>query len=101
MGIVSAIGLYILVSVFSSGTESNARWKILIIAIGAAVVQGVILALLPNLVGLLLGMVVSVGLIAAALMLWCGVERKPVFKIAGSYFGLCLVLTVATSFLSR
>ena len=101
MGIISAIGLYILVSIFSSGTESNARWKILIIAVGAGLLQAILLGALPNITGLLLAVVVPIGLIVAALVLWCGVERKSAGKIAGSYFGLCVVLGIATSFFPR
>ena len=101
MGIVSAIGLYILVSIFSSGTESDARWKILAIAFGAGVVQAAILGVLPSIVGLLLAVVISAALIIAALVFWCGVERKPALKIAGSYFGLCVLLGIVMAFLSR
>ena len=50
---------------------------------------------------LLCGFAVRYGFIIAALMFWCGIERKPALKIAGSYFGLCVVLAIATSFLSR
>jgi|SRR5687768_10107796 hypothetical protein len=101
MGIISAVGLYILVSVFSSGTESDARWKILAIAVGSGVVQAVVLGALPNIVGLLLAVVVSVVLIVAALVFWCGVQRKPALKIAGSYFALCVALGIVTSLWSR
>jgi len=101
MGLVSAVGLYILVSIFSSGTESAARWKILAIAIVSGVVQTFILGALPSIVGLLLAVVVPVGLIMAALVFWCGVERKAALKVAASYFGLCVVLGIGASLLPR
>jgi hypothetical protein len=91
MWVVSAVGLYILVSVFASGTESDARWKILFIAIASGIVQAVVSQAVPNLAGLLLA---SLGLIVAALVLWCGVERKAAVKIAGSYFALCVGLVI-------
>ena len=34
-----------------------------------------------------MALLTSFGLIVAALMLWCDVERKPALKIAASYFG--------------
>ena len=101
MGIASAVGLYILVSIFSSGSESSARWKILILALGSAIVQGVLLQVLPGLVGLIAAILSSLALIALGLLFWCGVERKPTLKIVGSYFALCVALFFVTVFLHR
>ena len=100
MSILSALGLYILVSVFSSGTESDARWKILFIAIGSAIVQAVISHALPNLAGVALAIVASLGFIAVGLIFWCGVERKAAVKIAASYFALCVGLVILSVLLS-
>jgi len=100
MSILSAVGLYILVSVFSSGTESDARWKILFIAIGSAIVQAAISSALPNLTGVAFAIVASLGFIAVALIFWCGVERKAALKIAASYFALCVVLVICSVLLS-
>jgi hypothetical protein len=94
MWVVSAVGLYILVSVFASGTESDARWKILFIAIASGIVQAVIGNAVPNLGGLLLAIVASLGLIWIALIFWCGVEQKAALKIAGSYFALCVGIVI-------
>ena len=78
MWIVSAVGLYILVSIFSSGTsDPNARWKILGIAIGSAVIQVYVTHLMPNLLGFLAALALSLGFIVAGLMLWLKVERTP------------------------
>jgi|KBSMisStandDraft_5_1062788.scaffolds.fasta_scaffold21766_3 hypothetical protein len=100
MSILSALGLYILVSVFSSGTESDARWKILFIAIGSAIVQAVISHALPTLAGVALAIVASLGFIAVGLIFWCGVERKAAVKIAGSYFALCVGLVILSVLIS-
>jgi len=97
----SALGLYILVSIFSSGAESDARWKILILAIGSGIVQGVALQVLPGLVGLLAAVVSSLALIAAGLLFWCGIERKPTLKIVASYFALSVVLFSVSVFIHR
>ena len=101
MGVASAIGLYILVSIFSSGTESSARFKILAIAFGALIIQSALPALIPGLAGQLAGLVASLGMIAAALIFWCGVERKPALKITGSYFALCVALSVLFAVLQK
>lgn len=101
MWVISAVGLYILVSVFSSGSESDARWKILFIAIGSTVVQAVITNAVPNLAGLFLAIVASIGFIVVALVYWCGVERKAAVKIAGSYFGLCVAIVIVFAVLRR
>jgi len=90
MSIISAIGLYILVSIFSPGTESNARWKILFIAIAAGYVLWLVTNALPNLVGLLLAVMASLTLIVALLVFWCQIDRKAALKIAGGYFGVCV-----------
>jgi len=91
---------YILVSVFSSGTESDDRWKILFIAIGSAIVQAVISHALPTLAGVALAIVASLGFIAVGLIFWCGVERKVAVKIAASYFALCVGLVILSVLLS-
>jgi len=100
MWIFSALGLYILVSIFSSGTsDSNARWKILGIAIGSAVIQVYVTHLMPSLLGFLAALALSLGFIVAALMLWLKVERTPALKIVGSYFALCVALVVVFALL--
>jgi hypothetical protein len=100
LGIFSALGLYILVSIFSSGTsDPNARWKILGIAIGSAVIQVYVTHLMPNLLGFLAALALSLGFIVAALMLWLKVERVPALKIVGSYFALCVALVVVFALL--
>jgi hypothetical protein len=99
VGVLGAVGLYILVSIFSSGTESDARWKILAIAVGAAVLQSIVIRRVPTLFGVLVAIAMSLGLVVAGLIFWCGVERRPALKIAGSYFGLCILVSVVTAFI--
>src|SRR5690348_14585074 len=61
MSVISALGLYILVSVFSGGTESDARWKILVIAVVSGIVQALISSAIPDLIGLFLAIAASLG----------------------------------------
>ncbi len=98
MGLINAVVLYVLVSVFSSGTESSARWKILLIALGTGLLQAVLVRLVPGLGGALTAMLVSFGLIIVALIYWCAVERKPALKIASTYLGICLAIGVLAAF---
>ena len=98
MGIASALGLYILVSIFSSGSESAARWKILLLSLGSAILQAFVFSLMPDKVGLLLSVVVSLGLIAGGLLFWCGVERKATVKIVVAYLGLWFALILFSEF---
>ena len=99
--ILSAVALYILVGVFSSGTESSARWKILAISIGSLVIELVVVRILPGLAGFGIALIVAMVLIAAALIFWCGVERKSAVKISASYLAISVAFTVITVLLQR
>jgi hypothetical protein len=48
--------------------------------------------LIPNIIGVIAGVVLSLVLIGVGLVFWCEVERKAALKIVGSYFALCVVL---------
>jgi hypothetical protein len=104
--ISSALGLYILVSIFSTVTaDPNARWKILGIAVGSVLVQLLVLVpiqmsdAMPILLAVLAAVVLSLAFIVAALRLWLKIKRAPALKIAGSYFALCVVLVIVFAFL--
>ena len=94
MWVISAVGLYVLVSVFAAGVAATARFRILFIAIAAVLMQILIGNALPSLRGSLLAIVASLAFIVVALVLWCGVGRKAALKIAASYFALCVALVV-------
>lgn len=97
--VLPAVALYIFVSMFSAGAESDARWKILGIAFGSALVSLVCQALLPGLAGVIVGVAAALALIAAALILWCHIDRKAAWKIVGAYLAFCIVLTVVLDIL--
>lgn len=99
--ILSAVALYILVGVFSSGTESTARGKILVTSIGSLVVELSVIRFVPNLAGFFLALIVAVAFVGASLIFWCGVERKPAVKIASCYLAISVALTVLTVALQR
>jgi hypothetical protein len=97
--VLPAVALYIFVSIFSEGAEAEARWKILGIAIGSAIVSVVVRQLIPGVVGLFVAMASALGLIALALIFWCKIDRKAALKIVAAYFGFCIALTIVGIFL--
>ncbi|MBS0579233.1 MAG: hypothetical protein JSR36_08230 [Proteobacteria bacterium] len=94
MGVFSAAGLYVLVSVVSPRAESENRWKILAIAVTSAVLQAGLGAAVPGLAGAALAVAVSLAVIAVALVFWCGLDRKTAVTIAASYLVLCIGLMI-------
>jgi len=99
VAVVGAIVLYILVSVFARGSERESRWKILCIAIGtpllgaaAAIATSEVVSSIPAGAGLAL--VVEVVALLAALIYWCEIDRRSAGKIAASYFGIAIVLSI-------
>ena len=92
--VLPAVALYVFVSMFSDGEESSARWKILFIAIGSAIVSAVFHTLIPGIAGSLLGFAAALLLIAAALVFWVKVSRKAALKIAGAYAAFSVALTI-------
>ena len=97
VGILSAVLLYILVSIFAPGVEKKARFKILGTAIAASIAQNTLVKLVPNLLGFAGSIVLSVGIVVTLLTLWCEVERKVALKIASIYMGSLLALAIVAS----
>jgi hypothetical protein len=100
MGIFSAAGLYILVSLVSPDTESDNRWKILAIAVTSAIVQAAFAQAVPGLAGAAVAMLMSLALVAITLVIWCGLARKTALIIAASYFVLCVGLVFVLGLVS-
>ena len=95
LGALNAVLPYILVSVFSDAVASSVRWRILIIAVGSALIEAVLARLFPNIwaaVAILLGIV---ALVSIALIFWCAVPRRQALKIAGIYVGVRIALGAA------
>jgi hypothetical protein len=84
---------------FSQGAESDARWKILIVAITSGLISAIMRQVIPGSTGILIGIAFALTLIAAALIFWCRIERKATFKIVGAYFGFCVALAGVLSLL--
>jgi hypothetical protein len=100
--LVGAVILYRMTSFFSAGTpDPDFRWKILGIAIGSGGLQTYLTSLVPSPFGLLTGVVVSLGVIAGALILWCGLERPEALKTAYTYYGAVIAPGVALGHLQH
>ena len=97
--VIPAVALYIFVSMFSDGAESESRWKILVIAIGSGIVSVVGQQLIPGIVGAAVGLVLALALIGLALVFWCKVERKAALKIVGAYFAFTAALAIVIGYL--
>ena len=93
--VLPAVALYILVSIFSEGLESSARWKILVIAIGSALLSAVVRELIHGIVGSIAGLAVGLLLIFVTLNVWCRVDRKTTLKIVAAYSAITIALAVA------
>jgi|SRR5580704_2748140 hypothetical protein len=104
--ILSAVILYILVSVFARGSERDARWKILCIAIGApllgvAAAIGVEQIASSALAVAAADLIVVIAAVTIALIYWCAIDRKAAAKIVASYFGISIALNVVLVLLGR
>jgi len=99
--VLPAVALYIFVTIFSEGSESSARLKILVIAIVSSLASAFIQVLVGGVLGTLTGFAAALLLIFAALNFWCGVDRKATLKIMGAYLAFNIVLVVAFSILRR
>jgi hypothetical protein len=97
MGLLNAIALYILVSIFSSGTETNSRWKVLALALFAGLVPLIVVRLLPGLFGAVVALATVVAVVTMGLMFWCQVERKAALKIGTLFLIVSIALDVAFS----
>ena len=97
--VLPAVALYVFVSIFSEGAASNARWKILFIAIGSAAVSTVVRQLIQGVAGPLVASAAALGLIVATLIFWCGIGRKAALKIAAAYFLFSIAIKIVATYL--
>jgi hypothetical protein len=97
--ILPAVSLYIFVSMFSPGAEANSRWKILVIALSAAFIGIVAQQIFPSILGSLLAIALSLGVIALALMFWCKIDGKATAKILAAYWGVWFAIAIVGTFL--
>jgi hypothetical protein len=92
-------GFYVLVSIFTEGAESNARWKILVIALLLIAALNVVPVYVPSILGLILGCFAAALVSVAALVLWIKVPMSQALKITGSYIGLVLAYAILITLL--
>jgi hypothetical protein len=91
---VYLVSFYICVSIFSDGAESEARWKILAIALLATLLLNGISSASPTLLGLGLACLAAAIVCLAGLIFWIKVTRPQALKIATSYIGFVLAHSV-------
>ena len=83
------------------GAEETGRWKLVAVAIASILVQASVRELLPGLAGAVVAVLVAVAYVGAALVTWCGIERKMTLKILGAYFGFSIVLSLFSATLAE
>jgi hypothetical protein len=102
MGIALQLAaFYVLVSIFTEGAESNARWQILVIALLLMAALNVVPIYIPSLLGLALGCLAAALVSVVALVFWIRTTRSQALKITGSYIGIVLAYAFVYSLLFR
>jgi hypothetical protein len=97
--IVPLVAFYILVSVFSDGAESQARWKILALSVLATAVLVGVSTASPTLMGLVAACLLAALVSFVGLILWIKVTRLQALKISGSYVGFVVAYSLAVTLL--
>ncbi len=91
------VSFYVFVSIFSDGAESQARWKILAIALAATGLLQGISAAIPTLVGLGIGCLAAALVSFVSLILWVKVTKVQAVKITGAYVGFVVAYSVVVA----
>ena len=85
--ILPLAALYVFVSIFSDGAESQARWQIFVVALVATVLLRGIGSSMPTLLGTAVACLVAAAVSLTGLIFWIKVTRTQALKITGSYIG--------------
>jgi hypothetical protein len=85
---------YVFVSIFSHGAESDARWRILAIALVATLLLAAITSQNRSLLGLAVACFVAAVVSLVGLIFWIKVTRSQALKITGSYIGFVVGYSV-------
>jgi hypothetical protein len=99
--VLQLAAFYILVSIFSDGAESQARWQIFVIALVVTLLMSMVSAAMPTLPGLALACVLAAVTSAAALILWIKVTKVQAVKISASYVGFAIAYSLVVSLIFR
>jgi hypothetical protein len=99
--ILPLVAFYIAVSIFSDGAASEARWKILAVAIVATILLFGISNSSPTLIGLAVACVVAAAVSLAGLIFWIRLTRIQALKVTGAYIGFVIVYSVVVAFIFK
>jgi uncharacterized iron-regulated membrane protein len=91
---VYLVSFYVFVSIFSDGVASDARWKILVVALVSAVVLTGASTIRPPLLGLVIACLATAVVAIPGLVFWIKVTRLQALKITGSYIGFVLAYSL-------
>jgi hypothetical protein len=97
--LLNTLILCVLIFSLLLATDSNARWKVVAVAIGSIFVNASVHELIPGVFGALAAVLATVALVGVALVSWCELEPRQALRILAAYFGCSLVLNVFSAFL--
>ncbi len=98
MGFVLQLAaFYILVSVFSDGAESRARWQIFVISLVVTVLMSIVSRTVPTWPGFALACVLGAATSVAALIFWIKLTKRQALKITGAYIGFVIALSLVVT----
>ena len=93
--VITAILLYVLISIFGGISAAENRWKILALVVVTVVVEQLAGSLAESLI-LRVGIALLVSLaLAAVLTLWLKVSRIAALKVVALFFAIRLILGLA------
>jgi hypothetical protein len=92
---------YILVSIFSDGAESRARWQIFVTALFVTLAMSIVSTAMPTLLGFAFACVLAAVIAAAALILWIKVSKMQALKISTAYVGFAIAYSLLISLIFR
>ncbi len=95
--ILPLVAFYIFVSMFSEGTESQARWKIFTLSFVATTVLFTMSRENPTLIGSTAACLVAALVSFVGLTFWIKVTRSQAVKITGSYVGFVVAYSLAAA----
>jgi hypothetical protein len=95
--ILPVAAFYVFVSIFSDDLESQARWKIFVVALIVTLTLSAVSRGNPTVVGLAIACIAAAALSFSGLIWWIKATRVQALKITGSYLGFVLAYSVVVT----
>jgi hypothetical protein len=99
--VLQLAAFYILVSIFSDGAESRARWQIFVIALFVTLLMSIVSAAMPTLLGFAFACALAAVTAAVTLILWIKVSKMQALKISTAFVGFAIAYSLLVSLIFR